>query len=106
MYNVKVLSCVLLYYFLFFGLNNYEHYRVTQLQDVFLGILGVRQQPLKESVAKAVGYGWKVHLHCLPIPVEEVKSNQDNDTRLLEKTASANLNYCIIWTMYFISGIT
>ena len=41
--------------FFVFGLNNYEHYPVTQLQHVFLGILGVRQQPLKESVAKAVG---------------------------------------------------
>lgn len=44
-----------------------KYYNVTQLQHMLLGILSVKQHPLKESVAEAVGYGWKVHL-CLPIP--------------------------------------
>lgn len=81
MYNLKVLWWVLFYVHVFFSLHIHdEHYNVTQLQHVLLGILSVRQQPLKESVAKAVGYGWKVHLHCLPIPVEEMKSNRANTT--------------------------
>lgn len=51
---------------------------------MLLGLLSVSQQLLKESEAKAVGYGWKVHLGCLPIPVEEVKSYRGNETLLLE----------------------
>lgn len=87
MYNVEAL-CVLSYIYLFFGLYIYEHF-VTQLQHVLLGILSVRQHHLKESVAKAIGYGWKVHLRCLPIPAEAVKSN-----------ISSTFGYCIIWTIY------
>lgn len=60
----------------FFSLHIHEHYNVTQLQHVFLGILSVREKPLKDSVAKAIVYSWKVHLHCLPIPVAGVKSNR------------------------------
>lgn len=82
-----------------------EHYNVTQLQHVLLGILSVRQQPLKESVAKADVYSWKVRLHCLPIPAEGIKSNRAYTTLLLEKKVSSSLKHCIIWSMYFISRI-
>lgn len=55
---------------------------------MLLGVLGVRQQPLKESVAKAVGCGWKICLRCLPIPVEEVESNKEKLTLNHRKTGT------------------
>lgn len=67
MYNMNVL----LFYIYDFFCSIYcihNHYTVTQLQHVLLGLLSVRQEPLKESVAKAAGCGSKIHLHCLPIP--------------------------------------
>lgn len=72
----------------FLGLYINEDYTGTQLQHVLLGILNVREKQLKESVAKAIGYSWKVHVHCLPIPVDGRKSKKANKTLLFEKTVS------------------
>lgn len=61
------------FYVFYFTSIMVQHYNVTQFQHVLLGILSVRQQLLKKSVAKAVDYGWKVRLHCFPISAEEMK---------------------------------
>lgn len=54
---------------IFFSIHN--HYNITQLQHVLLGLLSVRKEPLKESEAKAAGRGCKIHLDCLSIPEDE-----------------------------------